>query len=177
MQVLIWAGLIVNGLVAFVLPLVLILKAVDRRPQRDIGDEGVGECEAGEAAQGEGAADVPTIHKRLQLVPVNSSVTSKCNDDNNDDMKKGKDFSLGPQVDRVDGAGIAADDGGAIDNDDGEAVVALPTTLAHCRREVVVALIAVFVVVIGTNVIVDATSGIKLWYYVPDADDKIGFKD
>jgi hypothetical protein len=145
MTVLNWTGLVVNGCVSFLLPMILVLKSIEyqqlgmRRRRQD-----------------------HLLSGRRLLSDEETSTAMGCQLHDEEASTAGDDAPVEAALLAVSGSDAsereATDERDAGDESEGERVYPLPSSMEPYRRVIVVAIIAVFVVIIGLTLVVDSLS-------------------
>ena len=134
MTVLNWTGLVVNGCVSFLLPMILVLKSIDQQQQR------------GRRRREEHGltGDEETARDDDDTAPVEAAPLAVVEQDESERAAAA--------------AESAGDDAMVVVEGEGERVHPLPSSVEPYRRVIVVVIIAVFVMIIGLTMVLDALS-------------------
>ena len=136
MTVLNWTGLVVNGCVSFLLPMILVLKSIDQQQQRGRRREEHGLT-----------GDEETARDDDDTAPVGAAPLAVVEQD---------------ESERAAAAAESAGDDAMVvvevEEGEGERVHPLPSSVEPYRRVIVVVIIAVFVMIIGLTMVLDSLS-------------------
>ena len=138
MTVLNWTGLVVNGCVSFLLPMILVLKSIDQQQQRG----------SRRREEHGSTGDEETARDDDDTAPVEAAPLAV--------------IEPGESERAAAAAESAGDDAMVmvveVEEDEGERVYPLPSFVEPYRRAIVVVIIAVFVMIIGLTMVLDALS-------------------
>lgn len=160
MTVLNWTGLVVNGCVSFLLPMILVLKSIEyqyhqhpgmkrRRRQDHLSDRTDTDEETAMGCQ---------LHEETSTAGDEAPVEAALLAVGGSDMRDAADEREAGDAREATAVHDGDDSEGESDDSEGERVYPLPSFMEPYRREIVVGIIAVFVVIIGLTLVVDSLS-------------------